>query len=66
MYALENKNYGLKLTLHEPLTSEAVLRLRNDLKAHLLRTTNDAQGIVVDMRSPSAQNESLSRILYTI
>jgi hypothetical protein len=66
MYALENKSYGLKLTLREPLASDAVLRLRNELKAHLLCTTNDAQGIVVDMRSPSSPSESLERILYTI
>ncbi len=66
MYALEQKNYGLKLTLSEPLTSEALVRLRNDLKAHLLRSSSDSQGIVVDMRSPSSPNESLSRVLYAM
>jgi hypothetical protein len=67
MYSLENKNYGIKLTLNEPLTSESMVRLRNELKAHLLHnSSNGAQGVVVDMRSPSATNESMSRMMYAL
>lgn len=66
MYAPESKSYGIKLTLREPLTSETMVRLRNELKWHLLQNSNDTQGIVVDMRSPSKQNESLRRMLYAI
>jgi hypothetical protein len=44
-----------------------MVRLRNELKAHLLRnSSNGTQGVVVDMRSPSAANESMNRMMYAL